>query len=171
MEEEIRFRQAEEKDKDIIWGILQQAIERRKNDGSNQWQDGYPNLQTVENDIAKGQGYVLTLNYEVITYAALIFNDEPAYENIKGKWLTNGDFMVVHRVAVSDKAAGKGIVKKFFGTLDDFARSKQVYSIKVDTNFDNLAMLAILEKLGYVYCGEVVFRESARKAFEKVLTA
>lgn len=30
MEEEIRFRQAEEKDKDIIWGILQQAIERRK---------------------------------------------------------------------------------------------------------------------------------------------
>ncbi|OPB86138.1 GNAT family N-acetyltransferase [Elizabethkingia ursingii] len=171
MEEEIRFRQAEEKDKDIIWGILQQAIERRKNDGSNQWQDGYPNLQTVENDIAKDQGYVLTLNDEVITYAALIFNDEPAYENIKGEWLTNGDFMVVHRVAVSDKAAGKGIVKKFFGTLDDFARSKKVYSIKVDTNFDNLAMLAILEKLGYVYCGEVVFRESARKAFEKVLTA
>ncbi|CAM3470745.1 GNAT family N-acetyltransferase [Elizabethkingia occulta] len=171
MEEEIRFRQAEEKDKDIIWGILQQAIERRKNDGSNQWQDGYPNLQTVENDIAKGQGYVLTLNDEVITYAALIFNDEPAYENIKGEWLTNGDFMVVHRVAVSDKAAGKGIVKKFFGTLDDFARSKKVYSIKVDTNFDNLAMLAILEKLGYAYCGEVVFRESARKAFEKVLTA
>ena len=41
------------------------------------------NLQTVENDIAKGQGYVLTLNDEVITYAALIFNDEPAYENIK----------------------------------------------------------------------------------------
>ena len=116
--EEITFRQAEEKDKDIIWGILQQAIERRKNDGSNQWQDGYPNLQTVENDIAKDQGYVLTLNDEVITYAALIFNDEPAYENIKGEWLTNGDFMVVHRVAVSDKAAGKGIVKKFFGTLD-----------------------------------------------------
>ena len=61
--------------------------------------------------------------------------------------------------------------EKFFGTLDDFARSKKVYSIKVDTNFDNLAMLAILEKLGYAYCGEVVFRESARKAFEKVLTA
>lgn len=51
--EEIIFRQAEGKDKHIIWEILQQAIERRRNDGSNQWQDGYPNLQTVENDIKK----------------------------------------------------------------------------------------------------------------------
>ncbi|MYZ58343.1 GNAT family N-acetyltransferase [Elizabethkingia anophelis] len=169
--EEIIFRQAESKDKHIIWEILQQAIERRRNDGSNQWQDGYPNLQTVENDIKKGQGYVLILNDEVITYAALIFNDEPAYEAIQGKWLTNGDFMVVHRVAVSEKAAGKGIVKKLFGMLEDFAKSHQVYSIKVDTNFDNLAMLAILEKLGYTYCGEVIFRENFRKAYEKVLTA
>ena len=44
-----------------------------------------------------------------------------------------------------------------------------VYSIKVDTNFDNVPMLRILDKLGYVYCGEVFFRGSARKAFEKVL--
>ena len=26
---------------------------------------------------------------------------------------------------------------------------------KVDTNFDNAAMLHILKKLGYTYCGEV----------------
>lgn len=51
--------------------------------------------------------------------------------------------------------------------LEDFAKSHQVYSIKVDTNFDNLAMLAILEKLGYTYCGEVIFRENFRKAYEK----
>jgi hypothetical protein len=30
-------------------------------------------------------------------------------------------------------------------------------------------MLRVLEKLGYVYCGEVYFRGSARKAFEKKL--
>jgi len=104
-------------------------------------------------------------------YAALIFNHEPAYENIEGKWLTNGEFMVVHRVAVSEKVAGKGMVKKLFTMMEDFAKSREVYSIKVDTNFDNLAMLAILEKLGYTFCGEVVFRDSPRKAFEKVLEA
>lgn len=171
MEEILDFRSAEEKDKDIIWEILQQAIERRRKDGSKQWQDGYPNVQTVETDIEKGNGYVVTLNREVVIYAALIFNHEPAYENIEGKWLTNGEFMVVHRVAVSEKVAGKGMVKKLFTMMEDFAKSREVYSIKVDTNFDNLAMLAILEKLGYTFCGEVVFRDSPRKAFEKVLEA
>jgi hypothetical protein len=39
----------------------------------------------------------------------------------------------------------------------------------VDTNFDNLPMLNIFEKLGYTYCGEVYFRGSARRAYEKVL--
>ena len=40
---------------------------------------------------------------------------------------------------------------------------------KLDTNFDNAPMLKILDKLGYTYCGEVFFRGSARKAFEKIL--
>jgi hypothetical protein len=37
------FRKATPPEIPQIWDILQQAIIRRKNDGSNQWQDGYPN--------------------------------------------------------------------------------------------------------------------------------
>ena len=33
----------------IIWDILQQAIEQRKQDGSEQWQDGYPNERGILN--------------------------------------------------------------------------------------------------------------------------
>ena len=40
---------------------------------------------------------------------------------------------------------------------------------KVDTNFDNVAMLHILKKLGYTYCGEVYLAGGERKAFEKLL--
>lgn len=163
------FRKSNEKDFDAIWEILQQAIERRRQDGSKQWQDGYPNLETIKSDFQKGFGFVLTQEHEVIAYAALIENNEPAYEKIKGKWLTNGDFLVVHRVAVSDKVIGKGIATKMFQEIESYAKSKKILSIKVDTNFDNPAMLRILEKLGYQYCGEVEFRGSARKAFEKVL--
>lgn len=53
--------------------------------------------------------------------------------------------------------------------IEALCRDKKVYSIKVDTNFDNQPMLKILEKLQYTYCGEVYFRGSARKAFEKLL--
>ena len=165
----LKFRQATPDDSREIWQILQQAILRRKNDGSRQWQDGYPNTGTVQSDIEHRIGYVLTENDEVAAYAAVIFNDEPAYEAIEGKWLSEGDFNVVHRVAVCDKAAGKGFATEIFRRIEEFSRKNGILSIKVDTNFDNAAMLRILEKLGYTYCGEVYFRGSARKAFEKVL--
>lgn len=154
-----------------IWSILQQAIERRKNDGSNQWQNGYPNPETIQNDIAKNVGYVLTEAEKIIAYGAVLINDEPAYLEIKGKWLTDDNFVVVHRVAISEDYLGQGLVQKMFTYIEDFARENKIYSIKVDTNFDNQAMLRIMEKLGYTFCGEVYFSGSPRKAFEKVLKA
>lgn len=164
------LRKARISEAEIIWQILQQAIERRRKDGSNQWQDGYPNLEVVKTDIFLGKGYVLEIDNAIAAYAALVFNDEPAYNEIIGNWLTNDDFLVIHRVAVSDDFLGKGIAVLLFQKLEEFAKENQVFSIKVDTNFDNLAMLHILEKLNYHYCGEVFFRGGARKAFEKVLT-
>lgn len=169
MEMYLEFRKAIAEDSSEIWDILQDAIIRRKNDGSRQWQDGYPNLETVKSDIEKGFGYVLLVDGIVAGYSALILNDEPAYNDIEGEWLTNGDFLVVHRVAISDKFAGKGLSKNIFTFIEDVAKENSTFSIKVDTNFDNLVMLAILENFGYQYCGEVHFRGSARKAFEKVL--
>ena len=153
-----------------IWVILQQAIVRRKQDGSQQWQDGYPNPAVIKQDIEKGFGYVLTTNEDTITgYAAIIFNDEPAYENIKGTWLTNNDFAVVHRLAISEQELGKGYAKKMLYFTEDLALENNIFSIKVDTNFDNIAMNKIFEKLGYTYCGEVIFRGGVRKAYEKKL--
>ncbi|ASW73729.1 GCN5 family acetyltransferase [Chryseobacterium piperi] len=169
MTQEIKLRKAEIEDKNIIWEILQQAIERRRKDGSSQWQDGYPNQDTVESDIAKGFGYVLTVDGEVAIYAALIFNDEPAYSTIEGEWLSDGEFLVIHRVAVFEKFAGQGLVKKLFDHIEDFTKTNGVQSIKVDTNYDNIAMLKILEKQGYSYCGEVVLAGGVRKAFEKII--
>ncbi|MCH5715626.1 GNAT family N-acetyltransferase [Niabella hibiscisoli] len=163
------FRMATAADADSIWEILQQAIERRRRDGSKQWQDGYPNPDTAQEDIEKGWGFVLTEEGAIIAFCALIVNDEPAYDNIDGAWLTNGDFLVVHRVAVSDKVAGKGIATHLFKAIEQYAITQNIPSIKVDTNFDNPAMLKILEKLQYTYCGEVMLRGAPRKAFEKVL--
>lgn len=165
----IEFRKAEASDKDAIWEIIKQSIERRRMDGSQQWQNGYPNEQTVESDIAKKFGYVLTVDGKIAVFVALIFNDEPAYSSIEGAWLTNGEFVVVHRVAVSEDYAGKGLVKKLFDYIEDFVKSENVLSVKVDTNFDNLAMLKILDAKGYTYCGEVFLAGGIRKAFEKVL--
>lgn len=151
-----------------IWEILQQAIERRRLDGSQQWQNGYPNVQSIHQDLDLGHAYVLTESDEILAYAAIIFDKEPAYE-VLDTWLTKGDYVVIHRVATSDRAKGKGLATRLFELIENLAISEGVFSIKVDTNFDNAPMLRIMDKLGYTYCGEVYFHGSARKAFEKVL--
>lgn len=163
------FRKAEPSDAPKIWQIIEQAINRRRLDGSNQWQDGYPNLTTIENDIAKCWGCVIEIQNKIAAYAAFIFEIEPAYENIQGSWRSTGPYAVIHRVAVSDDFSGRGFAKTIFKEAEKTAVQNGILTIKVDTNFDNAAMLSILTKLGYEYRGEVYFRGSARKAFEKML--
>jgi RimJ/RimL family protein N-acetyltransferase len=163
------FRKAKISEIPQIWDILQLAILRRKEDGSDQWQDGYPNPDVVQKDIEKGEGFVLTDGETIIGYTAILINDEPAYAKIEGKWLTNDDFVVFHRVAISEEYLGKGCAKKMIGCIEDFARQNNINSVKADTNFDNMAMTKIFKKLGYTYCGEVFFRGAPRKAYEKVL--
>lgn len=163
------FRLATLKDLPAIWDILQQAIARRKADGSNQWQDGYPNPEVVQKDIEKEVGFVLTLENDIAGYCVILINDEPEYAKLEGKWLTNDDFVVFHRVAISEDNLGKGLAKSIFRFIEDYALNNDIFSVKADTNFDNHAMLSLFEKSGYVYCGEVYFRGSPRRAYEKML--
>ena len=163
------FRKAGTKDLPAIWEILKGAIKRRKRDGSNQWQDGYPNPTVVKNDIDQSNGYVLAVGETIAAYCAILINDEPAYADIQGKWLTDGDFVVYHRVAVADKYLGQGLAQQLLKHVETFARQQHIFSIRADTNFDNPGMLRLFDKLGYQYCGEVTFRGTPRKAFEKVL--
>lgn len=163
------FRKAKAAEIPQVWRILEEAIARRKEDGSSQWQDGYPNLEVVEKDVDAGFAFVLLDKEIIVGYAAVIINNEPEYAKIQGKWLTDGDFVVCHRVAISKNYAGKGLSKILLGFIENYAHTKNIFSVRADTNFDNLAMLKILEKAGYIYCGKVYFRGSAREAFEKVL--
>jgi GNAT superfamily N-acetyltransferase len=166
------FRKATLNEVPQIWDIIQKAIIRRKKDGSDQWQDGYPNPDVIKKDIQNDHGYVLTAeNDQIIGYTAVLFNEEPAYKDIKGRWLTNEDFVVLHRLAISEQALGKGLAQKILFFIEELALKNNIFSIKVDTNFDNLPMLKIFDKLGYIYCGEVSFRGGVRKAYEKVLKA
>ncbi|WP_261381138.1 GNAT family N-acetyltransferase [Mucilaginibacter pallidiroseus] len=153
----------------MIWTIIDYAIRKRKAEGSDQWQDGYPNPQVIENDIMQNAGFVLVQDGSIAAYAAIVKNQEPAYEKIQGKWLTDGDFLVVHRIAVSSEHGGGGIAGKIMGFAEAMALRQGIYSVKADTNYDNAAMLRTFDKRGYKYCGEIQIRGQFRMAFEKEL--
>lgn len=165
----MEFRKATLNDVEEIWQILQYAIQLRKEDGSQQWQDGYPNPESIRNDLKNDWAYVITDAEGILAYGAVIFDIEPAYNGIEGRWLSDGDYVVLHRIAGAKRSKGMRIATHFMQYVENLALSKHIHSIKVDTNYDNIAMLKILERLGYQYCGEVYFRGSARKAFEKLI--
>lgn len=104
---------------------------------------------------------------KVIAYGAVAFDGEQAYDAIEGTWLTDGDYVVLHRLAVADEEKGRGRAREFMLRVEAAARRRGVGSFRVDTNFDNRYMLRLLARLEFVYCGKVRYRSGERLAFEK----
>ena len=105
----------------------------------------------------------------VVAYGAVVFDGEPAYDAIEGAWLTDGDYVVLHRMAVADGEKGRGVATEFMRRVEAMACGRGTGSMRVDTNFDNRYMLRLLGRLGFVYCGKVRYRSGERLAFEKTL--
>jgi N-acetylglutamate synthase-like GNAT family acetyltransferase len=170
MKNKIAFRKAETTDIKRIWEIILQAKEQMRQMNSRQWQEGYPTIENINNDIEREYGYVLCNENGVIAYAAVIFNGEPAYETIQGKWFTAPPYVVVHRLAVADEMKNRGIATLFMQRIEELAHQKGMKSFRVDTNFDNLFMQKILFALDFTYCGEVYYDKNQRRAYEKSIS-
>lgn len=163
------FRTARFDDLREIADILRNAVERMLAEGKHQWDENYPNETHARADIESGIGYVLESEGKVVGYAAVVFTGEPAYVHIDGRWLTDGPYVVVHRVAVSQQVRGKGFGRAYLEAVAGYARERGVPSFRIDTNYDNFAMLGLLERLGFTYCGEIRYDSGQRRAFEKPL--
>lgn len=169
LSEALMFRKAGTSDIPEISEILKKAVERMLAEGKRQWDENYPNETHVREDIGKGIGYVIENKGKVVGYGAVVFTGEPAYEHIDGKWLSSERYVVVHRLAVCQSVKGEGLGRAFMDAVEDFARSLGIHSFKIDTNFDNTAMLGLLARLGFAYCGEIHYEKGSRKAFEKLI--
>lgn len=162
------FRKATTADIDTIERIIKAASARLGAAGIDQWQRGYPNRTSIENDVEAGVGMVLSLGNEILAYGAVIFTGEPAYDDLTGgKWLTDGQYAVVHRLCVSEIFVGMGFAKQFMSAAEAMA-AERVKSFRIDTHPDNKIMQSLVKRMGFTYCGDIII-ESRRLAYEKVL--
>lgn len=164
------FRKAEESDIERIWQIIGQAKAQMQRLGSQQWDENYPAVEHIRQDIQAGNGYVICRERRIVAYGVISFDGEPAYKNIEGKWSNDLPYVIVHRLAIADETKRQGMAKRFMLYAEDVSRKKGIYNFRVDTKYDNAYMLRLIDKLGFKYCGEVYYRNnSARKAFEKTI--
>ncbi len=165
------FRKAEEADVYNIMNIIKQAQDYFKENGINQWQNNYPNSDTIKNDIKNNNSYVLTDNERIVGTVAAVFTGEKTYDIIyEGQWLSNSDYVTIHRIAVDSTLKGQGLSTVIINYIEEMSIKKGIKSIKVDTHRDNTSMQRLLEKNGFQYCGIIYLKDkSERLAFEKVL--
>ncbi len=157
--------------KDIMT-IIGQAKRRMKEQGLDQWQDGYPNEAAILNDIKHKQGHVFRKQFVYAAYAAIVFDKDPYYEKIDGQWLSDGEpYVTVHRLAVHDDFLGLDMARHALKFAERKARAKGVKWFRIDTHHDNLAMRNLIRDFGFTFCGIVQVRDGMRMAYEKRVPA
>lgn len=165
----MEIKRATHKDIDIIMEIIDAAKAFLKSQGVNQWQTGYPDETCIERDIVEGKGFLFVKNEEKIGYACIDFGGEPAYAALDGEWGSDEPYVVVHRMAFSDRARGKGIAAEAFAQIEQMSRERGVYYFRVDTDADNKVMRHLLQKAGFQYRGKIWFDNSEKIAFDLMM--
>ncbi|EGT3617649.1 GNAT family N-acetyltransferase, partial [Clostridium perfringens] len=138
----------------------------------DQWQNGYPENNDLKKDIEDKNSYVLVKGTEILATTVISLDRESTYNSIvHGEWITDEDYIVMHRVAVHKDYKGKGIFKELIKEAKRIALNNNIFSIKIDTHKDNISMQKALCNNGFKKCGIIYLEDgSERIAFELVLS-
>jgi hypothetical protein len=144
-----------------IYASARQYMEEHGN--PNQWIEGYPDKETILVDIEKGQHFICFNGNRILGCFAFIIGDDPTYKEIvKGNWLSDNPYAVIHRIAVLEHSNGIGAI-----CLEWCANRWK--NIRIDTHKENIPMQKLLIKSGFKYCGVIYNRwGDERLAFQRV---
>ena len=165
------IRLAEKKDIDRIMQIIADARESIGRLGIDQWQYGYPTRDIVKEDVMLERSFVAIQDDEICATFALMLHGEPTYKKIYcGAWLSDGEYLALHRIAINSAHRGKGIAEEIISFLCQFANENGYSSVRVDTHHGNIPMRKMLEKNGFEYCGTIRLLDGQeRVAYEKLV--
>lgn len=136
--------------------------------GIDQWQDGYPSREVIEQDIANGVGYVACLESGmVVGYEAVVLSGEEAYAQLPADaWHTSEQYVVVHRLCVLRECCRRGIAIELMRFAAEHAIEHDIHDFRIDTHRGNVRMLAMMQRLGFEYCGRIRYASGEREAFD-----
>lgn len=164
----MKLMRAEVEDILRIMEIIEEARAFQLSYGNGQWADGYPSLPLIEEDVAAGIGYKAMVNGSMAGYLAIVTHDD-SYDSIEGQWITDGPYIALHRIAFSDEARGHGLFSSLIDACKGIAALNGSVSIRVDTDRRNPIMQHLLEKLGFVRTGYILFEGDRKLAYELML--
>ena len=119
-----------------------------------QWKSAYPPRELVESDIKKGNLYTVTDCGEILCVFYEDFGEDADYRSIyEGEWRTKAPYGIIHRIAVSNRARGRGVSAIVFShVLEKYG------SVRIDTHRNNIPMQRALAKFGFERAGIIYIR-------------
>ncbi len=130
-----------------IYAGARRFMEARGN--PTQWAGGYPQRELLEEDIRRGELYVICGgDGRLRGVIAFILGEDPTYAVIeKGAWLNHRPYGTIHRLA-GDGSGG------IFRECLDFCLTR-CPDLRADTHEKNIPMQRVLERNGFRRCGYI----------------
>lgn len=155
------MRKAKFSDLDKVNLIIESAKSSLKNDKVDQRQKGSPDRALIARQISRNRAYVYEFDNEVSAFAYLSEDFEPTYTSVI-KDMKGNNYITVHTFCVDGTLSGKGIGKKFFDEIIEFAKKENRDSVRIDTHEDNFRMRGLIEKMGFTYVGIIYVDDGGR---------
>ena len=129
----------------------------RQTGNANQWINGYPQRELIQEEINNGHCFVLQDGQEIIATFCFIKGPDPTYSFIKdGEWPSEKPYYVIHRLA-SDGSSHNIAQACFTWGL------QQTACLRADTHADNKVMQHLLEKNGFTRCGIIYVADGSER--------
>ena len=140
----------------ILDEILQRTIVSLHNQGINQWNDDYPNLDIYQEDLKNDQLYKVIDHHQII--ASFVLNQDGENYDKDGSWNYLGDnYIVIHRLCLDCNYQGKGLGKKILGLIIDLVKELGYDAIKLDCYTNNPAAQRLYQSFNFNKVGETIY--------------
>ena len=171
----LSYRPATENDIPDILDIVSYARSELKRHHVDQWQGPYPEKEIFEQDIERGECFIVTHGDETAGFFTLSVKEEEDYRKITdGKWSSDMPYCVLHRSAVAAKYRGTGVSAFLMRCVEKQCVVNGRSVIRVDTHRKNRPMLNLLRASGYTFRGNIMIageegHDQARQAFDRII--
>ena len=129
-----------------------------------QWNDKYPSREIFKEDIKNKSLYVSKINQEVVGCIMFSFRKDDVYKTVN--WITEDEYnLYIHRLAVDPIFQKRGIARKMMDFAEDFAKSNDYISIRLDTFSQNPRNNKFYKSRGYNKLDDVYFPKQSEFPF------
>ncbi len=161
-------RKATAADADTLLQLVRDCVAGMRAAGIEQWDEVYPNAETIARDIEAGTLHVLCDGEMIIASITIDQTIDPLWQSMT--WSRDSEpAAAVHRLMVHPSRQGRGFGKLLMRHAKTVAREQGCRSIRLDTFLQNPAGMALYPRLGYRPAGTARMRKGEFAGFEKLL--